>query len=99
MGFQAWLSMNPNNFNSPPTPTVSLTPTSQVIHNYINRANGSQSHITTLMMERELVSETMDFTNLLTWLSAQENFEFCCCKNFTTDAFTIERCNHHDFQF
>jgi hypothetical protein len=35
----------------------SLPPMSQAIHEYINKANGMRSHIITLMMETESVSE------------------------------------------
>jgi hypothetical protein len=53
-----------------PAPIGSLTPMSQAIHEYINRANGMQSHVTTLMMETEFVSEKSGFINLMTQLSA-----------------------------
>ena len=46
--------------------------TRQPIHEYTNRVHGTRSHNTTLMMET--VSETSDFTNLLTRLSARESF-------------------------
>lgn len=43
-----------------------------------------RSHIITLMVEK--ISETSNFINLLTRLSARENFiEFCRRKNFKTN--------------
>ena len=66
-----------------PTHIGSLTPTIQANHEYINGANGMRSHITALMMEIELISETSDFINLLTWLAAWENiiiYKFICDK-------------------
>jgi hypothetical protein len=69
----------------PLTPIGSLTPMSHAIHDYINRENDMLSHITTLMMEMKSVPKTLDFTNLLTWLSASENLtEFCHCERFKT---------------
>jgi hypothetical protein len=56
----------------PPTLIGSHTHTG-AIHEYINGENDMRSHITTLMMEKEPVSETSDFINLLTRLSAREN--------------------------
>jgi hypothetical protein len=43
----------------------------------------TDSNPMSLMMEMELISETLEFINLLTRLSAQENFtEFCGRENF-----------------
>jgi hypothetical protein len=58
----------------PLMPIGSLTPTNQAIHEYTNGANSMRSHITTMIMNTESVSKMSDFINLLTWLSARENF-------------------------
>jgi hypothetical protein len=54
-----------------------LTPTSS--------ESNMRSHITTLMMETESVSEMSAYLNHLTWLSVRENcLEFCCHKSYKT---------------
>jgi hypothetical protein len=48
------------------TPTGSLPPISQAIHDYINKAVGVQSHLISMMIETEPVSEMLACLNHLT---------------------------------